>query len=298
MEKYRIADVFIDKVTVLGDFVKNEMEDFKECLVTQDFIHKKMNIDKYKIYAHFLDTFDGQAAVKVQIRNCDNRLAISFNPSKLTTESHAFLLMFLSKIPNKTLYRFDIAFDCLFDVLDKSIKIPNVQAWHIYGTGGATDTISYGKINNKQVSIYNKIKEDKKFVRNNYGLDVDICHRVEFRYVSKGCNNIINQDLDIFKNVEIKSIDLDKHLIRRPGRYKNYRELTPQEKANISVLIRAPYIFATFDKDIRLKTKSIRNKVIGEDLTDYFKQAFLEKENDIKSILTSYQDLNLFNISK
>lgn len=156
----------LDRLTVIADYDTRKFDyNYFEWL-REPFMREAGDGLQIVEESKFADVPPEQVAYIEKPKFLENKIRIDFNPNHgLDSEGGAWLVKFLSKLPNKHYSRCDIAFDI--------VNIPEVENYRVwqfgskkrvyYGRGGAFETGYYGSSSSgKQIRFYNKKIEQKE----------------------------------------------------------------------------------------------------------------------------------------
>lgn len=263
---------FIDKICITANVLEEELVIMKELFNEHGhYLHEYNYSDNKTIFSVALfDQIDSYRDIDsnfsgIYVRYSSfldsRKLRVEYNPTKLSESQNVFLNEnILDHLYDKKISRLDLAFDTTEKLLDCRLfhnfkKVKSIEEYDrlIYKFMGADSS-------HKNICIYEKSEE---------------IQRLEFRFRHNYVARLLNDELDPFKNFEIK-----KDFITS--------DLSGDDYCRVKTIIDEPRILHQFSRNTRTKIRKIIKSLKCTDLTPTFKEIWQQKK---PSILEELNDL-------
>lgn len=237
----------------------------------------KINHSSYHV-SGYLFLIDNKVQGKLSYSNKDNRVYLTFNPSKLNPYQLNLIKYLLHNIEDKRFYNIDIAIDCYIDIVNADINNHKVHKKSITYNKKNIETIAFGtKSSGKRVIFYDKKAESPKEYK-----EIPLIHRVEIRLYSSKANNLINTDFcSLLNGYQIKKLKINDS-VELKG-----KSLTTTQKLQIKEYINRKYGIPFTAKE-EYKIKYLIKKLNKTDYKPLFDDILKQSEKEIKEQLQGF----------
>lgn len=301
-----IMDVLIDKLTIVGNLNSN-LEYALQNAANAGHAHVKENPSTSYIEGQFFFfgheehvyyKYDGINSSAMGKRN----FRMEFNPSKLTHEQSEWLkdhIIYL--LDDIGITRFDLAFDCDFDLSLFSFEFNNpVGGNKHWGRTGETETLYFGsRSSDFYYRIYNKkLEQQQEKQRKNRALEKEKLKKLAIKESDPIAVESLSYDSEHWwrYEVEIKNADtIDKFIefdfpLFNDKRIIQYDvdSLPIEDNLMVTGLLVKPELLGKLTKYRRLKFRKIMKSLSGNDITFLFNEKLHEKKPELIGQINSW----------
>lgn len=267
---------FIDKICITANILEEDLVTMKELFNGNGhYLHEYSYSDDKTIFSVVLfdhvnsynEINSDFSGIYVRYNSFleSRKFRIEYNPSKLSKSQNVFLKEnILDHLYDKKFSRLDLAFDTSEKLLDCRLfhnfkKVKSIEEYDrlIYKFMGADSS-------HKNICIYEKSEE---------------VQRLEFRFRHDYAARFLNDELDPFKNFEIR-----KDFITE--------ELSGDYYCRVKTIIDEPKIINQFSRNTRTKIRRLLKSLKCTDLTPFFKQMWQQKKSQILKELNDLIEKN------
>lgn len=270
---------FIDKISITASISEEELVAMKELFDEHGhYLHEYNYSNNKTIFSVVLfDQVDSYKEINSDFSGIyvrynsfleSRKFRVEYNPMKISDSQKFFLNeSILDHLHNKKFSRIDLAFDTDEKLLDCRFfhnfkKVKSIEEY---------DRLTYKFLgadsSHKNICIYEKSEETQ---------------RLEFRFRHNYATLFLNDELDPFKNFDIR---------------KNFDKsgLSVEEYCRIKVILDEPGVIRQFSRNTRTKIRKIIKSLKCTDLTPIFQETW---QNEKPLILKELNDLLVEKINK
>lgn len=261
----KVRDCLIDKVSFVADIAADDLSNLINQITKKGYFinHENANdkvIFKALLYSSLDERHslmkDDQSSVFIDYNPFkeSRKLLVSYNPAKIAADKKEFLDEFiLSKVKNKKITRIDIAFDTTANLLNSNLFHSFRKFKHIYEYKKLTYVFLGSEKAQKNICIYQKAAD---------------VQRLEFRLRGQFATDFINDELDLFKLIQIKSDFQINHL-------------SGDELARIKMILDDYTKINHYSKNTKTKINRAIHSLKSVDITAFISEFWQEKKPSI-----------------